>query len=81
MLGNYFYNERIRKAVAVFGSLFNDIYVQRKNASGGVLSQIKVPLSYAPKRDFIDRIAQTNDGHVLLESKFFQPGETPTQHQ
>ena len=62
MLGNYFYNERIRKAVAVFGSLFNDIYVQRKNASGGVLSQIKVPLSYAPKRDFIDRIAQTNRG-------------------
>jgi hypothetical protein len=62
MLGNYFYNERIRKAVAVFGSLFNDIYVQRKDASGGVISQIKVPLSYAPKRDFVDRIAQTNRG-------------------
>lgn len=62
MLESYFYNERIRKAVAVFGSLFNNIYVVRKNSSGGVLSQVKVPLSYAPKRDFIDRIARTDVG-------------------
>ena len=58
MLGSYFYNERIRKAVAVFGSLFNNIYVVRTNSAGGVLSQARVPLSYAPKRDFVDRIAR-----------------------
>jgi len=62
MLEGYFYNERIRKAVAVFGSLFNNIYVVRKNSSGGVLSQVKVPLSYAPKRDFVDRISRTDLG-------------------
>lgn len=62
MLESYFYNERVRKAVAVFGSLFNNIYVVRKNASGGVINQVKVPLSYAPKRDFVDRIAKTDVG-------------------
>ena len=62
MLTNWFYNERIRKSVAVFGSLFNNIYVVRKNGSGETLSQVKVPLSYAPKRDFLDRLNKTEFG-------------------
>jgi hypothetical protein len=62
MFGTYFYHQRVRKAVAVFGSLFNNIYVLRKNSSGEVISQAKVPLSYAPKRNFIERIEQMNKG-------------------
>ena len=55
MFGGHFYHQRIRSAVAVFGSLFNNINVVRTN------SQVKVPLSYAPKRDFIARLdAMTN---------------------
>jgi len=61
MLGTYFYHERIRKSVAMFGSLFNNIYVLRKNASGEVLSQVKVPLAYAPRRDYIERIRENPD--------------------
>ena len=57
MLGNWFYHERIRKAVAVFGSLFNNIYVVRHNSAGDVINETKVPLSYAPRRDFMDRIS------------------------
>ena len=56
MLGNWFYHERIRKAVAVFGSLFNNLYVVRQNSAGEIINQTKVPLSYAPRRDFIDRL-------------------------
>ena len=56
MLGSYFYNERVRKSVAMFGSLFNNIYVIRKNSAGDVISTVKVPISYAPKRDFLERI-------------------------
>ena len=56
MFGGHFYHERIRKSVAVFGRLFNNLYVVRKDASGGVLNQMKVPLSYAPKNKFLDRI-------------------------
>ena len=62
MLGEWFYNQRIRKATAVFGTLFNNIYVVRKNSAGETISQIKVPLSYAPKRDFVDRIAKMESG-------------------
>jgi hypothetical protein len=62
MFGTYFYHQRIRKTVAVFGSLFNNIYVLRKNAAGAVISQVKVPLSYAPKRSFLDRIANMQKG-------------------
>jgi len=62
MLGNWFYNERIRKAVAVFGTLFNNLYVVRHNAAGEVINQTKVPLSYAPRRDFLDRILSMQSG-------------------
>ena len=62
MLGNYFYHARIRKAVASFGSLFDSIYVIRTNTLGETISQVKVPLSYGPKRDFIERIQQTVNG-------------------
>ena len=62
MLGSYFYHQRIRRAVSVFGAIFNNIYVVRKNSSSEIISQVKVPLSYAPKRDFIERIAQMNAG-------------------
>jgi hypothetical protein len=61
MLGIYFYHERIRKSVAMFGSLFNNIFVLRKDASGKVLSTVKVPLSYAPKRDFLERLRENPD--------------------
>ena len=56
MFTSYFYHERIRKSVAIFGSLFNNIYVIRKNSSGQVISQTRVPLSYAPSRDYLERI-------------------------
>lgn len=64
MFGGYFYNARIRKAVAVFGSLFNDIQVMRQNSSGNVISQQKVPLSYAPKRDFLARLDEMQSGEL-----------------
>jgi len=62
MFGTHFYHQRIRRAVAVFGSLFNNINVVRAKGDGTSLNQVKVPLSYAPKRNFIERIAQMNLG-------------------
>lgn len=58
MFGTYFYHSKTRKAVAIFGRLFNDLYVLRKNSSGDVISQVKVPLAYAPKQKFLDRIRE-----------------------
>lgn len=61
MFGIYFYHEKIRKCVAIFGRMFNNIYVLRKNSSGAVISQVKVPLSYAPKAKYLDRIRENPD--------------------
>lgn len=61
MLNQHFYHEKIRKCVAVFGTLFNNIYLVRKDSSGSAISQIKVPLSYSPKQKFLDRIRETGD--------------------
>ena len=62
MFGTNFYHKRVRTAVSVFGSLFNNLYVIRKNSSNEVISQAKVPLSYAPKRNFLQRIQDMNNG-------------------
>lgn len=62
MFGTWFYHKRVRTAVSVFGSMFNNLYVLRQNSSGETISQVKVPLSYAPKRNFISRLESMNNG-------------------
>ena len=49
MLGITYYHQTIRKYVAVFGTLFNDINIVRKNSSGVITEQIKVPIAYEAK--------------------------------
>lgn len=61
MLGAHFYHQKTRKAVGAFGSMFNNIYVLRNDAAGNVISQVKVPLSYAPKAKYLERIRQNPD--------------------
>lgn len=62
MFGGHFYHEKTRKAVAIFGKLFNNIYVVRKNrTTGASTSQVKVPLAYAPKAKYLDRIRENAD--------------------
>ena len=56
MSGGHFYHATTRKAVAIFGTLFNNLKVIRKDGSGNVLNQIKVPLAYGPKQKFLARI-------------------------
>jgi len=62
MLGSHFYHKRVRTCVAVFGSLFNNIHILRTDANDKVLSQVKVPLSYAPKRSFLERLEEMSNG-------------------
>jgi len=56
MLGQYFYNESLRKTIIAFGSLFNDIQITRKDSSGSTVQTMKVPLAYGPKQKFITRL-------------------------
>ena len=58
MLGTTFYHETLRKVVVGFGTLFNEIYIQRKNSSGTVISKARVPFAYGPKEKFLVRLKQ-----------------------
>jgi len=58
MFGNHFYHETIRRSVSVFGTLFNDINIVRKDNNGEVKSIVKVPLAYGPKQKFLARIEE-----------------------
>lgn len=58
MLGNaQFYNRTIRKVVTTFGTLFNDIQLQRYSKDGNTKYEIfKVPLSYGSKERYLTQI-------------------------
>ena len=58
MLGQTFYHQTIRKYVALFGTLFNDINIEKKDSGGNVLSRQKVPISYGPKQKFLIRLRE-----------------------
>ena len=61
MLGTYFYHEILRKTVIGFGTLFNNINIRHKDASGTTFSNLKVPLAYGPMQKFLARIQQQPD--------------------
>jgi len=66
MFGTRFYNETIKRAVSIFGTLFNNIDVADIKADGTVLSVRKVPISYGPKAKFLARLqneTNLNDGN------------------
>lgn len=60
MLSNQvFYHGIIRKCIVGFGSLFSDIYIDRKqgdSVTGTTIQRLQVPLAYAPKEKWIVRL-------------------------
>ena len=61
MFGHRFYNETTRRYVAVFGTLFNDMVIYRRDNSGNIVQTIKVPVNYGPVQKFLSRIEQDRD--------------------
>lgn len=56
MFGQHFYNETTRRYVAVFGTLFNDIQIERRDGDGVVQKRMKVPINYAPMQKLLARL-------------------------
>ena len=69
MLGSTFYHQTIRKYVAAFGTLFNDINIERKNSSGAVVERVKVPLAYGPRQKWILALSDTTDQRRVLAAR------------
>lgn len=62
MLNNQiFYHGIIRKCIVGFGTLFSDIYIDRRegdSVTGPVIQRLQVPLAYAPKEKWVVRLEQ-----------------------
>ena len=69
MLGSTFYHQTIRKYVAVFGTLFNDINIERKNSSGTVVERLKVPLAYGPKQKWLLAVQDTTADRKVVATR------------
>lgn len=77
MFGTTWRHDTIRKYVVLFGTLFNDIYITRRNSSSETIQTLKVPLSYGPKEKFLARLdgIPTDDGRpiaIVLPRMSFQ---------
>jgi len=58
---NVFYHGIIRKSIVAFGSLFSDIYIDRRqgdSVTGNVIQRLQIPLAYAPKEKWVVRLEQ-----------------------
>lgn len=58
MFGHEFYHESLRRYVIIFGTLFNEIIISRKNTVGDTLTRFKVPISYGPMQKFLAMLEQ-----------------------
>lgn len=70
MFGEPFYHATLRKTVVAFGSLFDSLYVVRKQDNNDI--KIKVPIVYSGKEKFIQRYKDTlnrdNKNTVVLQT-------------
>lgn len=67
MFGSHFYNETTKRAVSIFGTLFNNITIKNIKSDGTVITTEKVPISYGPSKRWLTRLQQdpkSRDGNV-----------------
>lgn len=76
---NVYYHGTIRKCIVGFGTLFSDIYIDRKqgdSVTGTTVQRVQVPLAYAPKEKWIVRLEQDpsleNNTYVTLPRMSFE---------
>ncbi len=60
-IANYFYNATTRKYVALFGTYFNQLTVERIDNNQTTTQRMIVPISYAPFQKILARLDQNPD--------------------
>lgn len=56
MLGQYYHHQSVRKLVSIFGTLFNNIQIKRRDSDGIKQTPIKVPIAFGPRQHYLARI-------------------------
>ena len=62
MIAKYFYNETMKTAVAVFGSIFDNIVIKRKDGK-----VIPVPISYGPRTKWLEAQKELDRNEEIVE--------------
>ena len=57
----YFYHQILRKTIISFGTLFNNITIEKKDDNDNTFSTVKVPIAYGPTQKFLARLTQQAD--------------------
>jgi len=70
MFGQHFYNKNIRNIVVLFGTVFNDINIQRTKSDGTVERQLKVPIAYGPSEKFLAKLNQKDNSYSIPRMSF-----------
>jgi len=58
MFGTTFYHGTTKKLIIAFGSVFNNIHVQRTESDGTLIKDIQVPLAYESRKKYLARLIQ-----------------------
>lgn len=61
MFGETFFNDTMRKYVTYFGTLFNDIRIERNGPDGKAAQILRVPLIYSPRQHYLVRLNENPD--------------------
>lgn len=69
MISIPFYHSLFKKYVVIFGTLFNNIYIERKNADGTLEQTFKIPIAYGPREKFLARVEDNPDAAALTAIK------------
>lgn len=70
MFGQTFFHGTLRKYVILFGTLFNDVWINRTDSTGAVKQSLKVPLAYGPREKFLSRIQGIDQDKDPLDQPF-----------
>ena len=76
MFGRTWNHDSLRKYIIVFGTVFNDIYINRLDNDQEVMQTLKVPLTYGPKDKVLARLEQNpemlNQAGIVLPRISFE---------
>ena len=61
MFNTPFQHDSLRQYIVVFGSLLNNISINRQNSAGENVETIQVPIAYGPKEKFLSRVDANPD--------------------
>lgn len=62
MLSIPFYHTLLRKYVTIFGTLFNNIRIEKVDGNDVPVTSVRVPISYGPREKFLARVEENPTG-------------------